>query len=72
MTRLVRIREEDSLLMGPGDVAMVREHGSMWLRIAIDTTGTEPFADNLHWYKSLATGAEHCWFDHEIEEQDND
>ena len=54
---LVRVKDSNSR---PRRV--VREHGLLWIRV-------EPLdeRDDLHMYRSLATGYRYLWYTHEVE-----
>lgn len=69
MTRVVILRPE---VIDPasGDGFIMRDHGMLWVyeRTLADLDDN---ADVLRWYKSIATGREYMWFDHEIEEHNH-
>lgn len=69
MTRVVMLRPE---VLDPdsGDDNVMREHGMLWVYVGSLKSAEEP-ADILHWYRSIATGHEHMWYDHEIEEHNH-
>lgn len=66
MTRVVMLRPE---VIDPdsGDGRTMREHGMLWIYAG---SPRRP-ADILHWYRSIATGHEYMWYDHEIEEHNH-
>ena len=60
MTRLVRVKD------GTDDEAVRVEHGYLWVHTPREyTRGAK--SDPLQWYRSIATGYEHPWFDSEVE-----
>lgn len=69
MTRVVMLRPE---VIDPDseDGNVMCKHGMLWVHVRSLKNAEEP-ADILHWYKSIATGHEHMWFDHEIEEHNH-
>ena len=72
MTRVVMLRPE---VIDPasGDGFIMRDHGMLWVRVHVRSVkNAEEPADILHWYKSIATGHKHMWFDHEIEEHNDE
>lgn len=69
MTRVVMLRPE---VIDPDseDGRTMREHGMLWVYVR-SLKNAEESADILHWYKAVATGHKHMWFDHEIEEHNH-
>lgn len=69
MSKMVRVRPEIIGRLLAYEEKTVAEHGYLWLGLA--SRKNHPNA-GLHWYKSLATGYEHCWYDIEVEEADDE
>lgn len=68
MTRLVRVCADPEDL-GASDIEVLEWDGYLWFEIeASGEPGLVPSDRELKWYRSLATGAEHLWYNHEIEE----
>lgn len=65
MTRLVRVTLR--LNMSDTDAETLRTDGYLWLAAPELELGWD-LNDDLHWYRSLATGFEHLWYDHEVED----
>ena len=73
MTRVVMLRPE---VIDPasGDGFIMRDHGLLWVyerTIADPDDAADDRRRHLHWYKAVATGHKHMWFDHEIEEHNH-
>ena len=69
---IYRIKEEELTL--PEDKRMLEDHGYLWFRTNHSVNGgTERLP--MRFYKSIATGHVHMWFDTEVEaseEESND
>lgn len=66
MSKLVRIRPE--ALTANNDKATVANHGYLWL---LDEKKARPHStDPLKFYRSIATGERHPWYDSEVEGAD--
>ena len=51
-----------------GEQRLVEQHGDLWLYLqSMQKYGGSP---DLSFFKSIATGYEHAWYDHEIEVHD--
>lgn len=71
--RLVYVASDEDM-MGLTDLDNLAEHGHIWIEVK-RTENPTPGNAMLGWYKSLATGHEALWYDHEIqqvEEQDDE
>ena len=66
MTKLVRVVEHQD--MSGGDISVLAQGGYLWLLVPEDDLILPASTPDLQWYRSLATGVEHLWYKHEIEE----
>ena len=47
---------------------IVAQHGTLWVRTEAEVADSDTV---LYWYRSLATGFEHLWYDHEVETREH-
>lgn len=63
MPKLVRVKPEGR---ARGDTEILEENGYLWFECDDEESSTG--TDGLKFYRSLATGFEYLWYEHEIEE----